>query len=62
VIEVAERGLNDDVTHLVNALVGEGLVHFEYIRDPGMHPKDVLDYWRIQLTGRGREALACSSR
>jgi hypothetical protein len=51
-----ERG-NNELTKLVNGLVGEGLIRVEYSPDPNLHPKDMLDYWRILLTESGMAAV-----
>jgi hypothetical protein len=51
-----ERG-NNTLTELVNGLVGQGLITFTYSPDPNLHPKDMLDYWRISLTESGISAV-----
>jgi hypothetical protein len=44
-----ERG-NHTFTELVSGLVGQGHITFMYSPDPNLHPKDMLDYWRITRT------------
>jgi hypothetical protein len=38
---------SDYVGHLVNNLVRRNIVTFEYTRDRSLHPRDVLDHWRL---------------
>lgn len=48
---------NDQLGALINGLVDQGLITFQYTKDPNLHPKDRLDYWRIELTSTGISTL-----
>ena len=48
-IDVCRAGGSDQLSTVINGLVRRGVIHFEYSRDPVLHPKDVLDYWRLLL-------------
>lgn len=52
-VDVATAEGSNKLSSLINSLVDDGLVIFEYSRDPSLHPKDVLDYWRLILTPAG---------
>jgi hypothetical protein len=47
-VEGSER-----LTTVINRLVRKGVIRFEYSGDPTLHPKDVLDHWRLLLTPAG---------
>jgi hypothetical protein len=44
---------NERLTTVINRLVREGVIRFEYSQDPSRHPKDVPDHWRIVLAPAG---------
>jgi hypothetical protein len=52
-IDVASREENERLTMIINRWVEEGVIRFEYSKDPALHPKDVLDHWRLVLTPAG---------
>jgi hypothetical protein len=41
----------------IELLTKSGLVRFEYTKDPSVHPKDVLDQWRLVLLPPGATVL-----
>ena len=56
-IDVLMQGGNDRLSETINGLVREGMITFEYSQDASLHPKDVLDYWRNELTAKGESVL-----
>jgi hypothetical protein len=52
-----EGKLNLGRDRAIDLLVDAGLVQVQYSNDPGIHPKDRPDWWRITLTEAGARAL-----
>jgi hypothetical protein len=59
-IDVSTEEGNNKLTDVINGLVKEGLITFEYSPDRDLHSKDVLDQWRISLTKTGVLAVSNS--
>ncbi len=49
-IDVCSSEENERLTAVINRMVREGVIRFEYSQDPALHPRDVLDHWRLLLT------------
>jgi hypothetical protein len=55
-----ESKLNLGRDRAIGSLTGAGLVQLQYSSDPGIHPKDAIDSWRLTLTEKGRRSLGGS--
>jgi hypothetical protein len=55
---VVERGLNIATPRALDILADSRLTTFEYTTDADVHPKDVLDCWRVRLTAAGVALLS----
>ena len=57
VIDAASSvGIADShLINIINQLVNSGDLVFQYDPDPQLHPMDKLDFWRIDLTEKGRQ-------
>lgn len=56
--QVVENRLNISLERAIALLTESGLATFSYSHDPGMHPRDVLDNWQLELTSAGEAALS----
>lgn len=59
VIRLVEYRLNISRDRAVSVLTVAGFVTYQY--DPNTHPRDMQDYWRLNLTNKGNEVLAAKA-
>jgi hypothetical protein len=55
---IVEGQLGVGTVRALDILAASGLTTFEYTSDPGLHPRDTLDWWRVSLTSAGKSILS----
>ena len=55
---IVEDRLGVGTPRALDVLAASNLTTFEYTTDPRVHPRDVIDSWRVSLTAAGAALLS----